>query len=98
MRRLRQHEPIRLPLVGEVPGTRPVLLRQGRPPAPGRSRPAATQHPGYDAPTVALDGQPKPDFALFAPHTGLHFIEFEHVQSTRFGPQLGRSLRFFLPA
>ena len=56
-----------------------VALGQGGPETAGRSRVAPAQHPGHDAPTGTLDGQPEPDFALFVAHKGPHLIEFERL-------------------
>ena len=98
MRGGRQHVAVGLPLVGKIPSTRAVFVWQGRPQAAQGGRPPAAQHPGHDPPRVSLDGQPEPDFALFAAHEGPHLIEFEYPGPTWFGSQLRASRHFFLPA
>lgn len=99
MRSGRQDLGVGLPFVGEVPGARAIRVWQGGPQAPQRGRPPApaAQHPGHDAAAVTLDGQPEPDFALFAPHKRPHLIEFEYPGPARFGPQVEGGRCFFLP-
>ena len=75
----RQHPHVALPQVCEIPAARtPPVPRQLRPQAPGRGRAAVAQHPGHDAPAVALHRQPEPNLALFAAHERPHLIQFQH--------------------
>ena len=90
--------------VGEVPTVAAVVPGQGLPQAPGRSRVAAAQHLGHDAPAGAPDSQPEPDFAPPLAHKRPHFVQLKRLPFavlSFFRPQAGqgraRRLRFFLP-
>ena len=73
----RQHAHVGFPLVGEIPAVPPVPGRQGLPEPSGRGRVPPAQHPGHDAPTGPLDGQPKPHFAPPLAHKRPHFIQLQ---------------------
>ena len=94
---------IRFPAVGEGPAVAVVTAGQGLLQPPGRV--ALAQHPGHDAPAGPFDGQPKPDFALFAAHEGPHLLKFKRLPPLAlrpFWPQPGQRRRvrqgFFYPA
>lgn len=97
MGRGRKHAPVGLPLVRVVPGARAVVFRQRIPQALGRGPASVAQHPGHNATTGPLDGQPQPYFIPLVAHKSPHLIQFQHPGPIRLGAQLGRGLRFFLP-
>ena len=58
-----RHLRVGAPAVGKVARVPPVALKQRPLQMQERGRAARAQHPGYDAPRRALDGQPQPDLA-----------------------------------
>ena len=67
------------PLVGKVPAAPTIARGPGLPEAARRGFAPTAQRPGHDAPAGPFDGQPEPDFALFAPHKRPRLIEFERL-------------------
>ena len=68
---------IGLPLIGEVSAVVAVAPRQYRPQAFQRDFAPTTQDPADDAPTDALDSQPKSCLSLSASYKGPHFSAFQ---------------------
>ena len=99
-----QYAHVGIPQVGKIPAMAAVARGQRPPQAPGRGCIRLAQHPGHDALAGPLDGQPKPDLALFPAHKGPHLIQFQCFPLLflrLFGPQAGQRrqgrLHFFYP-
>ena len=72
-----QHAHVSGEQVGKVPAMPSVTPWQGLPQAPGRGRVAAAGDPSHDVSAGALNGQPKPDFALSTAHKRPHLIQLK---------------------
>ncbi len=73
-----QHLGVGFPFGRKVPATSAIAREQVLPAAARRGFAPTAQRPGHDAAAGPFNGQPEPDFTLFAAHKGPQLIQFEY--------------------